>query len=291
MAKLRRRLLLLAAIASVLCAGAASAGQIAFNFSSLNTSSTAAQISSLMTSQAVTQGGAGWTVSVSSGVQVNTNYAGDNHVVGPTIGGTVVPWTLGDSGGTVTHPTAPTSANPTYSAYLATTSSFTITFNKPVTSVEFDFEIFPAASPPVPQFEFSAADASNHTVAMYYNNTLVGQPWTVNAIAPGAHDPYLPGNPVTYTHSPVSGPSSTETSNQLLGVGVFQFTAAAPAYQLTFADWPEEIGINNLIINPTGVGSFVGTTPAPPSALLLGFGGLGIAAFVARSRRRVLVAA
>jgi hypothetical protein len=76
-----------------------------------------------------------------------------------------------------------------------------------------------------------------------------------------------------------------------LGVGVFQFTSAAPAYRLTFADWPEEIGINNLIINPTGVGPFTSVTPEPASALLLGVGGLGIAGFVARSRRRIAVAA
>jgi hypothetical protein len=282
---LQRHLPALAVAVSLWAIGAAPAGPIDFNFGSLNTNSTASQISALMTSQA------GSTVTVSSGVQVNTNYAGDNHVVGPTISGTVVPWTLGDSGGTVTNPTAPTVANPTYSAYLATTSSFTVTFSVPVYSVQFDFEIYPDASPPVPQFEFSATDNNNHAVAMEYNGSLTSEPWVVNAIAPGANDPYLPGDPVTYTHSPNSGTGTTETSDQLLGAVTFQFSSSAPAYSLTFADWPEEIGINNLIINPAGIGPFSSVVPAPPSAVLLGFGALGIAGFVARSRRRVAVVA
>jgi hypothetical protein len=238
-----------------------------------------------MTSQA------GSTVTVSSGVQVNTTYDGDDHVVGPTVSGTVVPWTLGDMGGTVTNPTAPTSKTPTYSAYLASTSSFTITFSVPVYSVEFDFEIYPDASPPVPQFEFSATDASNHAATMYYNNASVGTMWTVNAIAPGANDPYLPGDPATYTHSVTSGTGSTETSNQLLGVAAIQFSSSDPVYSLTFADWPEEIGINNLVINPSGLGPFTSVVPAPNSALLLGFGVLGVMGFAARSRRRLPAAA
>jgi hypothetical protein len=201
--------------------------------------------------------------------------------VGPTISGTVVPWTLGDSGGTVSNPTAPTTKTPTYSPYLATTDQFTIKFANPITAVQFDFEIFPDASPPVPQFEFSAADASNNAATLFLNGTTnVGTLWTVNAIAPGAHDPYLPGNPVTYTHSVTSGPTTTETTNQLMGVASFTFST--PVTQLTFADWPEEIGIDNLTIT-TGVAA----APAPPSALLLGFGALGVAGFVARSRRRL----
>jgi MYXO-CTERM domain-containing protein len=277
----RRLVTGLAVAAALALASTSSAGPIAFNFSSLNTSSTAAQISTLLTSQA------GSTVTVSSGVQVNTNYAGDGHVVGPTNSGTVVPWTLGDSLGTVLAPTKPTSSNPSYSAYLATTSTFTMTFSVPVYSVEFDFEIFPDASPPVPQFEFSATDHNNHANAVYYNG--VAQPnsmWVVNAIAPGTYNPYLPSD--TYTASPAS---SNETNNQLLGVATIQFSASDPAYSITFADWPEEIGINNLILNPTGVGGFTSVTPAPPSAMLLGLGALGVAGLAARSRRRLVIAA
>jgi MYXO-CTERM domain-containing protein len=265
---------------SLLVTGVAPAGQIAFNFAALNSSDTAAQIGATLSTQA------GSTVTVSSGVQIENTYTGDNHVVGPTVSGTVVPWTLGDSGGTVTAPTAPTVASPTYTNYLGTTSSFTMTFSVPVTSVEFDFEIYPDASPPVPQFEFSATDASNHATTVYYGGVSQGTTWTVNAIAPGANDPYLPGDPTTYTHSQTTGTGSTETSDQLLGVAVIQFSASDPAYSLTFADWPEEIAINNLVINATGVGPFTSVAPAPPSALLLGFGAIGVAGFAARSRRR-----
>jgi MYXO-CTERM domain-containing protein len=284
MRSLHRKLpaLVLAALCAV---GPVSAGQIAFNFGSLSTSDSASQISSALSTQA------GSTVTVSSGVQVNNNYTGDSHVTGPVIGGVVTPWTLGDTGGTVTNPTAPTSNNPTYTSYLATTSSFTMTFSVPVYSVEFDFEIFPDASPPVPQFEFSANDSGNHATTLYTGGVSVGTQWTVNAIAPGSNDPYLPGDPATYTHSQTSGSGSTETSNQLLGVAVFQFSASDPAYSLTFADWPEEIGINNLIINPNGVGPFGSVVPAPPSAVLLGFGALGVVGFAAHSRRRRIAVA
>src|SRR5262249_32110186 len=108
----KTRIPLLATALTVWMAGAASAGQIAFNFSSLNVNSSNAQISALMTSQA------GSTVTV-TGAKVNTNYTGDGHVVGPKIGSTIVPWTLGDSGGTASNPTAPTTTNPTYTPYLA----------------------------------------------------------------------------------------------------------------------------------------------------------------------------
>src|SRR5262249_29593997 len=158
------------------------------------------QISSKLTQQM------GSTVTVTGTVQVNTNYDGDDHVTGRVISGTVVPWTLGDSGGTVSNPTAPTTKTPTYSPYLATTDQFTMKFATPTPAGQFDFGIFPDASPPVPTFEFSAADASNHAATLFLNGTTnVGTQWTVNAIAPGAHDPYLPGNPVTYTHSIASG--------------------------------------------------------------------------------------
>ena len=170
----------IAVAVSLVAAGFAPAGQIAFNFASLNSNDTAAQIGAALSTQA------GSTVTVSSGVQIENTYTGDNHVVGPTVSGTVVPWTLGDSGGTVTNPTAPTVTNPSYTNYLGTTSSFTMTFSVPVYSVEFDFEIYPDASPPVPQFEFSTADASNHASTIYYNSTSMGTLWTVNAIAPGA---------------------------------------------------------------------------------------------------------
>jgi MYXO-CTERM domain-containing protein len=265
---------------SLLVSGVAPAGQIAFNFAALGSSDTAAQIGAALSAQA------GSTVTVSSGVMIENTYAGDNNVVGPKIGSTVVPWTLGDSGGTVTNPTAPTVASPTYTNYLGTTSSFTMTFSVPITSVEFDFEIYPDASPPVPQFEFSASDINNNAATVYYNGVSQGTTWTVNSVAPGANDPYLPGDPATYTHSPASGSGSTETADQLLGVAVIQFSASDPVYSLTFADWPQEIAINNLIINPTGVGAFGSVAPAPSSAVLLGFGALGVAGFAARSRRR-----
>jgi hypothetical protein len=295
MSSLRRRVALLITAVSLWAAGTASAGQIAFDFSSLNVNSSNASISSLMTSQA------GSTVTV-TGAQVNTNYTGDGHVVGPKIGSTIVPWTLGDSGGTVSNPTAPTTTNPTYKPYLANAvpggpngSSTTITmkFNTPIYAVTFDFEIFPDGTwdpnnptQNVPDFEFSATDSTNHVVAAKTNGSMTALPWVVYGVSPGSVDPYLPGNPTTYTHSTVSGTTGTENVPQLIGAVTFVFSTNDPATSLTFADWPQQIGINNLIINPNGVTPFTTTVPAPPSAMLLGFGAIGVLGFVARSRRR-----
>lgn len=303
MASLRRFVPGLAAAAALLTAGVAPAGQIAFNFGSLSTSLSNAQISSALTTQAnAAQSGA--TVSV-SGAQVNNNYTADGHLTGPVIGGNVVPWSLGDSGGTVSNPTAPTVANPTQVSYLAnanglgpngTSTGITMTFNVPVYSVQFDFEIFPdgtwSPSNPtqnIPDFEFSATDSSSHTAAMEYNGNLVGSPWIVYGVTPGSTDPYLPGNPTTYTHSTVSGTGSAEDVPQLIGTATFQFSSTDPAYSLTFADWPATIGISNLIINPNGVGAFTSVAPAPPSSLLFGLGALGMFGVMARRRKLAAV--
>jgi hypothetical protein len=305
MASLRRLIPGLAVVASLLTAGIAPAGQIALNFGSFNTNWSNAQISSALTTQAnAAQSGA--TVSV-SGAQVNNNYTGDGHVTGPVIGGNVVPWTLSDTGGSVLNPTAPTVANPTQVSYLAnanglgpngTSTAITMTFNVPVYSIEFDFEIFPDGTwnpnnptQNIPDFEFSATDSSNHTAAMEYNGNMVASPWIVYGVTPGSTDPYLPGNPTTYTHSTVSGTGSAENVPQLIGEATFQFSSSDPATTLTFADWPATVGISNLIINPNGVGPFTSTVPAPSSSLLFGFGALGVIGMMARSRRRKVATA
>jgi hypothetical protein len=297
MTSLRRFVPGLVAAAFLLTAGVAPAGQIGFNFSTFNTSWTNAQISSALTTQA------GSTVTV-TGAQVTNNYNGDGHVTGPVISGNPVSWTLGDSGGTVTNPTAPTVANPTQNSFLTnanglgpngTATAITMAFSVPVFSVQFDFEIFPdgtwdPANPTqnIPDFEFSATDSGGQTNAMEFNGNMVASPWIVYGVTPGTTDPYLPGNPTTYTHSPVSGTGSAENVPQLIGVATFQFSTSDAAKTLTFADWPATVGISNLIINPTGVGGFTSVVPAPPSAVLFGFGALGMFGVMAGARRRKL---
>lgn len=305
MNSMQRRIFALVAMVSLVAVGTAPAGQIAFNFAAggtLNTNSSNAQISTFLTGQMA--GGTSVTV---TGAQVNTNYTGDGHVVGPVISGNVVPWTLGNTGGTVTNPTAPT-ANIPYSAYLSnansngpngTSQTITMAFNNvPIYAVQFQFEIFPdgtwdPAHPTqnIPDFEFSALDASSHVVAAKYNGNLTALPWIVYGVSPGNADPYLPGSPNTYTHSTVSGTSGVENVPQLIGTATFVFSSNQPATTLTFTDWPETIGINNLIINPNGITPFTTPSPAPPSAVLLGFGAFGVLAFAARSRRRSAVVA
>jgi hypothetical protein len=48
---------------------------------------------------------------------------------------------------------------------------------------------------------------------------------------------------------------------------------------------------SGLTTSGDGPGPFVGTAPAPPSVVLLAFGGLGLALIIACSRRRVLLSA
>jgi hypothetical protein len=294
MASLRRLIPGLAVAASLLATGVAPAAPITFNFTSFNTNDSNATISSLLSTQA------GSTVTV-TGAQVNNNYTGDGHVTGPVIGGNVVPWTLSDTGGTVTNPTAPTVANPTQVSYLAnanglgpngTSTAITMAFSVPVYSVQFDFEIFPdgtwnPANPTqnIPDFEFSATDSGNHNAPMEYNGNLVASPWIVYGVSPGSTDSYLPGNPTTYTHSTVSGTGSAENVPQLIGVATFQFSSTDAATTLSFADWPATIGISNLTINPAGIGPYTSTVPGPSSSVLFGFGALGVIGMMARSRR------
>jgi hypothetical protein len=231
------------------------ADQVTFNFNSLADGASNAAIQTYMRGQVLSQLGLANAVSV-WGAGAEKNYTGDNHVVGPVSGNTVTPLTLGNSDGGVQH------ALP-WDAYLFNSDSVKITmlFTFPIYSARFDYEIFPngnCADPSpyfptpkgtcsvFPDFTFKAGNANPLTTYLY---TL-------------SLDPSKTGYPGLYTHSPFSGAVNKEKAPQFLGEsGTILFPGGVT--KLEFYDWPERIGIDNLVIQ---------NVPEPSAMLVLGIG-------------------
>ena len=271
-----------------------------------------------MTSLLVSAGYSGASITV-SGSEIQNTYAGDGHVVGPVITTTTgsgrhhhttttyVPWTLGDStynsNGTIS---APTSVPSSYGNFLTNatnvnpnSTTITMVFDGfSVSAISFAFEIFPDASETKTNpadFTFRGLDSSNNLVNMssysvisaYTGGVLMsgtsGTSWTVDGVAPGS-------STGDYTHSPNSK-SGTETYQQLLGTATITFETPVTTFE--FEDWPATIGINNLSLTPyvPPVQPQNQLAPAPPSAVLLGLGGLIFLGILARSCRRLLATA
>jgi hypothetical protein len=209
-----------------------------FDDGSLSNGSSNSSIQSYMNSKL----GAGKSVVVTGSVATNT-YNGDGHVVGPGNGSTSL--TLG-SGGDL------------FITNIANTSTeIKMVFSGlSITSVSFDYEIFPDGTCPSgnscgsnqPDFTF-AADGSIifHKIA---------------------------STPPAGSHSPASGSSATEQAAQFIGTsGTINFASGVTT--LEFEDWPATIGIDNLVITygPPGGSS---PTPEPVSFALAGTGLIGI---------------
>jgi hypothetical protein len=281
------RVSVLIALVLLLSGSIARAGTISFNFSSLTATGIESTDDPKVQSSMNAALGSSGSVTV-TGAVLQTNYAGDGHVVGPKNSGTYVPWTLGDTGynsngGLI----APTAKNPIYSSFI-TNDGFnggtTITMalkGLSISSISFDFEIFPDGTE-------TKSNPADLTIIGLNGTTQVGST-TISAVNPGAAGvtAYLPSGTIAYTHSPNST-SGTEGSAQLLGSTVINFSS--PVNVLEFQDWPALIGINNLTLVPPPVQHQI-ATPAPSSVLLLGLGGLGLVAYAIRSRRRAIAAA
>ena len=250
----------------VLFAGTVYADQVTFNFNSLADGASNSAIQTYMRNYLLTTLGPGHSVSV-WGSAAEKNYTGDNHVVGPVSGTTVTPLTLGNSDGGVQH------ALP-WDAYIFNSDSIKITmlFTFPIYAMKFDYEIFPngsCADPSAyfpnpkgtcsvfPDFTFKAGNANPLTTYLY---TL-------------SLDPSKAGY-TGYTHSPFSGAVNKEKAPQFLGEsGMIFFPGGATKFE--FYDWPERIGIDNLVIQ---------NVPEPRAMLVLG---IGLAALLKYRKRAV----
>jgi hypothetical protein len=240
----------------------------------------------------------GSSVSV-SGALIQSQYDGEGHVIGPAFGTgrsqSVVPWTLGDTGHSNGHLAPPAFSNPMYSTFLTNAGfpfsnpvspGITMTFsNLLISAVSFDFEIFPDGTGQTPDLTFSGTDNGKATsISSVSAITYNGSPYSGNLGTNNDSWTALGVKPSVYTSSPDGG---SETSLQLLGSASFTFSS--PVNALQFEDWPALIGINNLAISGTVVPKDQ-VVPAPPSIVLLGFGGLGLVIFLARSPRRLFAA-
>ncbi len=198
------------------------------------------------------------TVSV-SGALATATYSGEGHVNGDTLGTS--------NGGT--HHTTPNDTfiiNDDFGIYGSAADQFSFTFiNFLVQSISFDWEIFP----------------DNTCQA---GSTCASHPLT-NANYPDIT--LLVGTPGTSVWSMLaSTPSSGDRDPQGLGTSV-TINLSNPTNRLTFADWPAEVGIDNLVITGCIIRDPVCTDPKlPEPGTLYLLGACALAAFGVTRRGR-----
>jgi hypothetical protein len=230
----------------------------------LANNATDAQIQSLMNSLLP----AGDSVTVTGAVGSNS-YNGDGHVTGSGNGNTSFTLANMDSPGNGTFIQNDTghSSNDILMSFSGLT----------VSSVSFDFEIFP---------DGSCTSLSGNNCGGAGNPNLPDLTLLANGSQLEAWDALAPGSSGNshgvfaspYLHSPASGHSSDELAPQLLGSsGVV--TLPANTTVLDFQDWPATIAINNVVINFSP-----GAVPEPATASLLGSGLLALC--LLRRRRK-----
>lgn len=203
-------------------------------------------------------GQAGSVAVAGAGELSNNQYTGDGHVVGPTtstvtclhydsqhhctaskITTTTTPATLGNTEGGEqgTASVDPLSTqDPDNYIVNAGSDRITITFPTPIYALSFDFEIFPDGSCP-------ASTNCGRNAANLPDFSL----WIDDAFQWQVFGTY-PGSTNTYAHSPASGAGSTEKAPQYLGhAGLIVLDQGAT--QVSFVDWPQRIGIDNLVVD------------------------------------------
>jgi len=245
------------------------AATITFNFNDLAANATGSSISNPLTNDL--NNGLGCnncaTVSVGAGAiaTYGNAYTGDGHVEGN--GTAAYPAvTLGDSNGcTVNGPGCSLPITPVLDTYLRNIGTslttdhvddrITIAFTGiSITSLSFDYEIFPdGSSGQPPDLIFQATDSKGNTVSTW---TQYGVTPGTNNVPPGTNN----GSGITWSTSVASGAS--ESNAQRLGTWSGNF--GTPVTSLSFIDWPATIGIDNLkITTPSAV-------PEPSSVVFLG---------------------
>jgi hypothetical protein len=273
-----------AAVVALTVASPAFAGTIALDFGSLVNTATDAQIQSYIDGllpsgdSVVVTGAAGSCNTDGNGCP----YQADGHIVGAVSGNTVTSYTLTNKDGGSFIGTGGDFVVSGANQITMTFSGADFTGSNALQNIAFDFEIFPDNSctsltgnncggngnPDRPDLKVSAG------------STLIAT--------------YLAGTPTSpgYVHSPDSGVFSHETAPQEIGSASLSIPAGTT--ELTFADWPAAIGIDNLVLTtgqctPGTSGCSTDTpVPEPGTMPLLGaFVVLGGLAFGRRSFKHI----
>ncbi len=240
----------------------ARAGSVTFDFNSLSSYSTAAQITTYMNS-VLAPVCTGCTVVVTGAVADQT-YNGEGNVVGPGTGSKSL--TLGDTEhATVSNSSS--SVNGSYDTFIANTNDGSTQVSNQITmkfsgftlngAAGFDYEIFPDGSSGQPPDFIFDINGSTPVSSFGTNGVQYG-------VTPGT-------TPIGSTKSP----NGTQTNAQYIGTWSGSLSSAS---ELDFIDWPATIGVDNLSITwntPAPV-------PEPASVLLLA----GVAAFALRKKMR-----
>lgn len=239
--------------------------------------------------------GQGGNITVTGAGELSNNrYTGDGHVVGPATctrtvrdvctSWNVTPATLGSTDGGVQDSATlesplPNADHPDNYIVNSGSDRIVITFPEPVYSVSFDFEIFPDGTCPnflqcggvhlthLPDFTFLADDTP--VTFMGGSPTVLGT---------------FPATPGTYAHSPNANHVLPEPAPQYLGVsGDILFSGGVTT--LAFVDWPQRIGIDNLVVDTQcrGRDCLQQDVPEPGT---LPVAGLGIALLALMGLRR-----
>ncbi len=238
---------------------AAHAGTVSFNFNSLAENSTPAQIQAYMNTVLQTVCA---TCSVTvTGAFADTTYTATGNVVGP--GGTSL--TLGNSDGATNNSNSSAVHSGPNDTFLATVNDADNTSDTQInlvfsgisfTNAGFDYEIFPDASN---TGDFTLQAGNGGSLA---NVTSFGSGGSVTAVAPSSH---------------LNGTSTTPGNGNVQYISTGSWSLGGSDADISFEDWPEAIGIDNLVVTYN-----TPTVPEPTSILLLA----SVGAFLVFKARR-----
>lgn len=278
-----------------------------FNFNNIGNNASSSSIQTYMAGVLNSAGGFTKVNSANALIGVNgaiaqqgvNSYTGDNHVAGPVKNGTPRPLTLGDTENTTTWDASTPTLNST-DGYIKNCTPIdgtgcsgaspdiflnfaNLKYNGKaveIASISFDFEIFPDGT--CSADTYSACGGSKNA-AGHRPNTPDLELWSGDNATGHYFTTWWGVTPSGNNKYSVAMPSG-ETAPQLLGSsGLITIDPNLHLTSLDFMDWPETIGIDNLVITFRQV-----PEPASMGLVALAFGSLFLV--MRRNRRRTAVA-